>query len=389
MSPTPLVAVVLGRPDAAAAIDSAWDAGEAITVLDPDAPAGLLDATLARLRPTHVLDRDGRRPWPAGTPVADDVRAVVLTSGTTGGPKAVELTEAGLTAVGQGCNAALGVEGADCWLVCLPLHHVAGLAILARARAGGQRVVVHDRFDLPAVAASPRKEATTLVSLVPTTLGRLLDAGAPLHEYRRIVVGGAPLPAALRARAEVARAPVVDAYGLSETGGGFVLDGQPIPGADVRLGPDDEIRVRGPFVMRGYRLDPDATRAAFDDEGWLRTGDIGARGAPGAWRVVDRHRDVVITGGVNVSPTSVEHVLGEHPDVTDVCVTGVPDDEWGERVVAYVVARSTPPPSLEDLRGFARTRLRAPELPRQLVIVDEIPRSPGGKALRRRLPPPD
>jgi O-succinylbenzoic acid--CoA ligase len=389
MSPAPLVAVVLGRPDATAAIESAWDVGEAIAVLDPDAPAAVLDATLARLRPTHLLDRDGRRPWPAGTPVADDVRAVVLTSGTTGGPKAVELTEAGLTAVGHGCNAALGVDGADCWLVCLPLHHVAGLAILARARAGGQRVVVHEGFDLPAVAGSPKKEGTTLVSLVPTTLGRLLDAGAPLHEYRRIVVGGAPLPETLRVRAATAGAPVVDAYGLSETGGGFVLDGQPIPGVDVRLGPDDEIRVRGPVVMRGYRLDPDATRAAFDDDGWFRTGDIGARGVTGGWRVVDRQRDFVITGGVNVSPSTVERVLGEHPGVTDVCVAGVPDEEWGERVVAYVVAAGTPPPSLEDLRAFARTRLRGPELPRQVVIVEEIPRSPGGKAVRRRLPPPD
>ncbi len=349
----------------------------------------MLDATLDRLRPTRLLDEDGARPWPGGSPVPDDVRAVVLTSGTTGGPKAVELTEAGLTAVGRGCNAALGVEAADCWLVCLPLHHVAGLAILARARVGGQRVVVHDRFDLPAVAASPGREGTTLVSLVPTTLRRLLDAGAPLDEYRRIVVGGAPLPAALRARADAAGAPVVDAYGLSETGGGFVLDGEPIPGVDVRLGDDDEIRVRGPVVMRGYRFDPDATRAAFDPEGWLRTGDVGARDAAGRWRVVDRHRDFVITGGVNVSPTSVEHVLGEHPDVTDVCVAGVADDEWGERVVAYVVAAGASPPSLQDLRAFARSRLRSAELPRQLVIVDAIPRSPGGKALRRQLPPPD
>jgi O-succinylbenzoic acid--CoA ligase len=385
VSPTRLVAVALGRPEAAAAVTAAWEDGEAVAVLDPTAPAAVRDAALGRLRPTDLLDGGGRRPWPDGLPVADDVRSVVLTSGTTGGPKAVELTEAGLAAVGRGCNEALGLRSDDCWLACLPLHHVAGLAILARAGVGGQGVVVHDGFDLAAVAAAPEREGATLVSVVPTMLGRLLDAHAPLHEYRRIVVGGAPLPTALRGRAVSAGAPVVDAYGMSETGGGFVLDGWPIPGAAVALGADHEIRVRGAMVMRGYRLDPDATSAALDGE-WLRTGDVGAWADDGALLVVDRRRDLVITGGVNVSPTTVEHALVEHPAVADVCVTGAPDDEWGERVVAFVVpAPGVDPPSVDELRGFARSRLRGPELPRQVVVVAEIPRTAGGKAQRARL----
>jgi O-succinylbenzoic acid--CoA ligase len=385
VSPTPLVAVTLARPDAAAAVVAAWDEGHAVAVLDPTAPAPVRDAALARLRPTHLLDGDGRRAWPDGVPAADDTRSVVLTSGTTGGPKAVELTEGGLAAVGRGCNEALGLTRDDRWLVCLPLHHVAGLAILARARVGGQGVVVHEGFDLAAVAAAPEQEGATLVSVVPTMLGRLLDAHAPLHEYRRIVVGGAPLPAALREWAVAADAPVVDAYGLSETGGGFVLDGWPIPGAELELGAGDEIRVRGAMVMDGYRLDPDGTRAAFDD-GWLRTGDVGAWADDGALIVVDRRRDLVITGGVNVSPTTVEQALVEHPAVADVCVAGAPDDEWGERVVAFVVAApGVDAPSIDELRDFARSRLRSPELPRQVVVVAEIPRTPGGKAQRARL----
>lgn len=386
---TPLVAVVLDRPAAADAVRTAWDHGEAVTVLDPAAPARVLQEFLARVRPTHLVDPAGRQARTDGLPVAGDVRAVVMTSGTTAGPKAVELTEAGLRAAGAGCNAALGVDDDDRWLVCLPLHHVAGLAILARATVGGQRLVVHAGFDTEAVAASPRRESTTLVSVVPTTLARLLDAGAPLHNYRRVVVGGAPLPAALRARAEAVAAPVVDAYGLSETWGGFVLDGRPIPGAEVEVGSDREIRVRGPMVLRGYRLDPDATDAALDRRGWFRTGDVGDWSDDGRLRVLDRRRDVIITGGVNVSPTTVETVLADHPGVADVGVAGAPDEHWGERVVAFVVPRpGASAPTIGDLRAFAQARLRSPELPRQVVIVESLPRTPGGKLQRRQLPIP-
>ncbi len=388
VSPTPLVAVALPRPPAAAAVRVAWAEGDAVAVLDPAAPPAALEALLAQLRPTHLLDRAGRRAWPGGVPAPDDVRAVVLTSGTTGRPKAVELTDAGLAAVGRGCNAALELTPEDRWLVCLPLHHVAGLAILARARVGGQRVTVHEGFALAAVGAAPERDGATVVSLVPTMLRRLLDADAPLHEYRRLVLGGAPLPARLRDRAERAGARVVDAYGLSETGGGCVLDGRPVPGAAVELGAGDEIRIRGEMVMRGYRFDDDATAAALD-RGWLRTGDVGAWADDGSLVLVDRRRDLVISGGVNVSPSAVEHVLAAHPAVADVCVAGAPDDEWGERVVAFVVvAAPHTEPSVAELRDFARARLRAPELPRQVVVVDEIPRTPGGKAQRHRLPLP-
>jgi len=388
VSPARLLAILRPRPAAARAVLEAWDRGDAVAVLDPAAPAAVLEQSLARLRPTHLLV-DETRAVPGGRAPDPDVGAVVVTSGTTGTPKAVELTFAGLDAVGAGCNAALELGPDDRWLVCLPLHHVAGLAILARARVGGQSVDVHPGFDLDAVAGAPERHGSTLVSVVPTMLHRLLDAGAPLRAYRRIVVGGAPLPPPLRERAAAAGTPVVDAYGLSETAGGVLLDGQPIPGAEVDLAPDDEIRVRGAMVMRRYRFEPDATRAVLDPDGWLRTGDLGAKDASGAVRVVDRRRDLVITGGVNVSPTAVEQVLAEHPSVDDVCVAGVPDDQWGERLVAFVVPRpGRTLPAVGDLRDFGRSRLRPAELPRQVVEVSTIPRTPGGKVQRRLLPTP-
>jgi O-succinylbenzoic acid--CoA ligase len=384
-----LTAVLLPRPEAAIAVSAAWDNGEAVTVLDPAAPAAAIEADLERLRPTHILDRDGRRPLPGGVPVRAGVCAVVVTSGTTAAPKGVELTTAGLETIGRGCNSALGVGAADRWLVCVPLHHVAGLAILARARVCGAPVVVDPAFDLDAVARAPRERDAALVSLVPTMLKRLLDAGAPLAEYRLLLIGGAPTPTVVRDRALAVGAPVVGAYGMSETWGGVVLDGEPIHGMEAKVADDGDILLRGAAVMHGYRLAPQETRAAFTADGWLRTGDVGEYGTDGRLRVLDRRRDLIITGGVNVSPSEVELVLAQHPAIADVGVAGAPDDEWGERVVAFVVAHDGgSPPSLGEVRAFAGERLSAPKVPRQVVGVDAIPRSPGGKVLRRLLPAP-
>src|SRR5262245_9324264 len=380
-----LVAVVAARRSAAEVVRATWEAGDAAVVLDPAAPRAVLDALVEQLAPTAVVVEGERHTVPDGVPVAEGTAAVVVTSGTTARPKGVELTYDGIAAIGHGWAAAMGNEAGDHWLVCVPLHHVAGLAILARASVTGAAVTVRDGFDLDDVAAAPGAIGATLVSVVPTMLGRLLDAGAPMHEYRRVVTGGAPLADALRTRADNGSVAVVDAYGQSETWGGCVANGVPIPGARVRLGPKDEIEISGAMVMRDYRREPEASRQAFTHDGWLRTGDIGVL-ADRHVRVVARLRDLVITGGVNVSPVEVEQVLALHPAVADCAVTGRPDPEWGERVVAHVVPRdASAPPTLDELRAFARERLTAPKLPRELEFVDEIPRSTGGKVLRREL----
>lgn len=385
---TAVVAAPLSGERLARAVLRAWDRGDAILPLDPAAPAAELRRLLARLRPTHLDEGDGpvpasRSEWGgAGVPAPAGTAAIVVTSGTTGEPKGVELTRAGMEVMGRGYSDGLGVGPGDRWLACLPLHHVASLGVLARAYVTGVPWTVHDGFDLERVAHAPRADGATIVSVVPTALRRLLGSGAPLREYRRVIVGGAPCPPALRARAEDAGAVVVDAYGMSETWGGWALDGIPIAGAQARVADDGELLVRGAMVMRGYRLDPAQTASVLDSDGWLHTGDVGTYDG-GVVRVVDRKKDLVITGGVNVSPTEVEAVLAQHPAVDDVCVVGLPDDEWGERVVAYVVADA--PPRVEDLRAFARDRLSAPKLPREVRVVTEIPRSPSGKPLRRLL----
>jgi len=381
----PLLAVPLPPSELAPVALAAWDVGEAVLPLDPAAPAGRLRRLLTAMRPTHLVDRHGRERLTGGVPVPHGVVAVVATSGTTGEPKGVELTREGMEVGARAYCAGLGAGPADRWLGCLPTHHVAGLATLARGRVCRIPWALHDRFDPERVARSPREEGATLVLVVPTMLRRLVELGQPLDGFRRILVGAGPLPPDLRSQAEALGATIVHTYGMTEAWGGVALDGRPLDGVELRIADDGEILVRTPMLMRGYRLRPDLTRAVVDDDGWYHTGDVGEL-VDGALRVSDRTRDLIKSGGVTVSPTEVDHVLAAHPAVADVCTIGIPDDVWGERVVACVVpVDPTAPPDLAELRAFAAEHLPPASLPREVRVIASVPRSPSGKPLRRLL----
>jgi o-succinylbenzoate---CoA ligase len=401
-----LVAIVLPRPAAARAVVAAWEAGEAVLPLDPDAPAAELKGALAAAGPTHLLDGSGRRRLAGGEPAEAGLAAVVATSGTGDAPKLVEL---GADAVGWSAaatSAALGAGPGDRWLCCLPVHRVAGLAVVARAWRTGLPVEVQERFDPAAVRAAAGR--ATLVSLVPAMLARLLAAGDEAARFRRVLLGGQPIPADLAGEATRRGVALVRTYGLTETFGGVVHDGRPLDGVDLRVGgvwttrtprapagvtsptggPDaeGEILVRGPMLFRRYRGDPGRTAAVLRD-GWLRTGDLGRIEDGGRLAVLGRADDLVISGGVNVHPDEVEAVLAAHPQVAEAAVAGRPDPEWGQRVAAFVVPRDPAnPPTLAELRAFARERLAAAKAPRELVLVEALPRGPSGKLLRRLLP---
>lgn len=363
---TPVNVVCLPPPDAATAVARAWERSEAVAVLDPRAPAS------KRAQAASQLPRNA----PPG------VAALVSTSGTTGQPRLVELTAASMSASAQAVSAVLGVTERDRWLACVPLHHVAGLAIMRRCFEAGTSVTVLDRFDVEEVCRA--LPTCTLVSLVPTMLSRLLDAGAPLKLLRRVIVGGAPLSEALAARASKAGVELVTSYGLTETNGGCLHDGRPLADIDISLSASGEVLVRGPVVMRGYHGDSEATREAFTENGWLRTGDIGRLDDEGRLVVTDRLKDLIVSGGVNVAPSAVEGVLARHPAVAEVCVAGLPDEDLGEVVTAFVVARERgQAPGQQELRAFASEWLSPSEVPRRVVEVESIPRTASGKVTRR------
>jgi O-succinylbenzoic acid--CoA ligase len=385
MSPSgALVAFALPRPAAARAVVAAWEAAEAVLPLDVDAPAPELAALLAAARPTHLVDGDGRRALPGGRPVEHGVAAVVATSGTGGTPKLVELGADAIAWSAEATSRSLDAGPGDRWLCCVPTHGVAGLAVVARAWRTGLPVEVHERFDPAAVAAAAGR--ATLVSLVPTQLRRLLAAGDQAARFRRVLLGGGPVPAALAADAAARGVQVVRTYGLTETFGGMAHDGHPLAGAEVGSDPEGELLVRGPMLFRRYRGDPARTAAALRD-GWLHTGDLGRIAPDGRLTVLGRRDDLIISGGVNVHPDEVEAVLATHPGVAEVAVAGRADPEWGQRVTAVVVPRDPRnPPTLDDLRGHARERLAAAKVPRELTVVPSLPRTASGKLLRRLLP---
>jgi O-succinylbenzoic acid--CoA ligase len=297
----------------------------------------------------------------------------------------VELTRSNLAAAARASNERLGAAPGDRWLCCVPLHHVAGIGILARSLLAGTDPVVHEGFDPHAVGRAP---SATLVSLVPTMLVRLLDAGVDLARFRCILLGGAAASPALLRRAAVARAPLVVTYGSTETCGGVVYDGVPLEGVGVEVdGEAGLISISGPTVMAGYKGRPDLTAAVLAG-GWFTTSDLGRLDGRGRLEVLGRADGLIVTGGHKVPPEEVEAVLSEHPFVAEVAVAGVPDAEWGECVTAFVVpAASAPPgaPSLEELRGLAKQRLAAYKAPRARVLVDVLPRTASGKPMRRAL----
>lgn len=325
---------------------------------------------------------------------ADGIAAVVTTSGSTGEPKAVLLPAAALRASATATLDRLGGPGE--WLLALPVQYIAGLQVVVRSLCGGTTPVALDRatgFTATGFAAATARLGTgtrRYTALVPTQLTRLLDDPAgtdALRSYAAVLVGGAAASDRLLRRAREAGVHVVTTYGMSETCGGCVYDGLPLAGVTADVRGDGRVRLAGPVLAAGYRLRPDLTSAAYeitDGRRWHVTPDVGRLRDDGRLEILGRADDVAVSGGVNVPLAAVERALASHPAVAAVTCLAVPDDEWGERVVAFVVPGDTRP-ELDALRDhLAATRPRS-WAPRSLVVVDELPLLTSGKPDRRAL----
>jgi O-succinylbenzoic acid--CoA ligase len=300
---------------------------------------------------------------------------LVHTSGSTGAGTPVVLTHGNWLWSALGSSVALGHPRGERWLCALPLAHVGGLSVLLRAVIGATTVILHERFGTQAVLEElTRPDGPTAVSLVPTTLQRLLEAG--LHRppaLRTALIGGAPAPPALLDRARDAGVPVVTTYGLTEACSQVATAGTPLFCTRVRITAEGEILVSGPTVAP----------SAAGPEGWLRTGDLGALEPDGTLRVTDRAADTIVTGGENVAPTEVEAVLELHPAVDQAAVHARPDPEWGEAVVATVVLRETA--TAAALIAHCAAHLAPYQTPKAIGFADALPRTPGGKLRRAAL----
>jgi o-succinylbenzoate---CoA ligase len=323
------------------------------------------------------------------------VALVIHTSGTTSAPRPVELTYGNFLWSALGSAVALGLDPRERWLCALPLSHVGGLSILMRSAIYGTTAVVHERFETDSVLNVLREQDITLVSLVATTLARLLDAGLERPATLRCALtGGGPVPPALLERARAAGVPVSQTYGLTEAcsqvtttplaaigkgasgrvGTGWA--GTPIFCTRLSLTADGEITVAGPTIAPG----------SLGEDGWLHTGDLGGLDESGRLRVTGRASDTIVSGGENIAPSEIEAVLEAHPGVLEAAAVGRPDPQWGEAVTAIVVARSGVELAEEPLRAHCAASLAPYKVPKRIVLTGEpLPRTRSGKLLRREI----
>lgn len=403
-----LAAFELGRP--LLLLHPRWSEHERAGVL---ARAGLSEP-LATGEEASASGRDIAGATPAAPALPDPaLLAIVFTSGSSGTPKGVMLTRAALAAAARASAANLGWRAQDRWLLSLPLAHVGGLSILTRCLAARATVVLPTDcaapFDARRFAAEVARSSTTLLSLVPTQLKRVVEAGVACPpSVRAVLVGGASLTQALRRRAQALGWPLLSTYGMTETGAQVATEryralptrtlggaaaaagspeqserpdgvcGPPLEGIELRIAPHGVIEVRSPTLFSGYFPDEPAP---LDARGWFRTNDLGQRLENGELRVLGRVDDVIISGGENVHPQQVEQVLLGLPGVTGACVFGLPSEDWGELVAAAVVSEQL---DLAGLRAEARVALGPIKCPKRWLLVENLPLNPNGKLDRQR-----
>jgi O-succinylbenzoic acid--CoA ligase len=303
---------------------------------------------------------------------------LMFTSGTTAGPKPVALSYDNWLWNALGSALALGLDPDEVWLCPMPLAHVGGLSIQIRSAVYGTTVLLHERYDTERAlhALMDPAQRVTLVSLVPTMLSRLLDAGLRRPPaLRRVLLGGGPIAAALLERARAAGVPVSPSYGMTEACSQIATDGVPLLGTELRIAQDGEVLVRGRTVSAG----------ALGSDGWLHTGDLGAFDERDRLTIAGRKADTIVTGGENVAPVEVESALLQHPAVVDAAVFGRADPVWGEAIVAQVVLADGAQADAEALRAHCAARLAPFKVPKRFEPVDRVPRGTTGKLLRREL----
>ncbi len=388
----------------------------------------LAEAALAEIEHVPLKACIGSEPVAGWTPLADlrrpgaparartggdDIHRLMYTSGTTGRPKGVMLSHANLAWKNLAHLVEFGITGVDLGLACGPLYHVGALDLTTTTLiAAGATVIIHRTFDAAAVVDEIERSRVTTVWLAPAMVNAILnlpDIGARDLSSVRLLIGGGekmPIPLIERLQRTFPSSWFADAYGLTETVSGdtfldraSIIDkrgsvGKPCLYLELDIWDDDgvsqpagvagEIVLRGPKVFVGYWRDPEATDKAFAG-GWFHTGDVGVVDDDGYVYIVDRIKDMIVSGGENIAGSEVERVLYEHPGVLEAAVVGRPDERWGEVPVAHVVLRPGAAVTAEELIEHCHGQLAKFKVPKAVTFIEALPRNPSGKVLKREL----
>ncbi len=350
------------------------------------------------LLPEAALRKE-TEPLPMAAPSApspDATQLIIATSGTTGEPRGVMLTQSNLAAAVHASQQRLKLEAGDRWLNCLPLHHIGGASILYRCLGPGACMELHDRFDVGAVWSALQQHDITHISLVPPMLDRLLElAGStpPAASLRVALLGGGPLDPELARRAHTAGWPLCVSYGMSETGSQLATDcgndsgleegsvGMPLEGFEVARSEHGILRVRGPAVMAGYANPERRPGVGIQEQGWLETGDLGEVDTTGRLRILGRADDLLVVGGKTIHPLEVEQALRDCPGLGPVAVAARPDPVWGHRLVAFYCGAV----AAAEAEAWVREHLPNTLRPREFICVKDLPKNQMAKLDRNAL----
>jgi len=347
-----------------------WDRGDAVFPLDQRLPAVAQFQLISAMAPSSIIDASGNETsLPNARPVRSGDSLVIATSGSSGSPKGVVHTHASMNAAAKSSISRLGCTKDHHWLVCLPVSHVGGFSVITRALQSNSKLTMHSSFDAAEVTRSAGN-GVTHVSLVRTALQRI-DPSI----FLTVLLGGAAPPAEMPDN-------VVATYGMTETFGGIFYNGIALDGVETKI-VDTEILVRGPMLMRAFR---DET-TPFTADSWLPTGDSGYF-EDEKLVVNGRIGEMIISGGENIWPNLLEQTISQHPLVSAVAVKGVADDDWGERIVSWVVPKDLGnPPTLNDIRDYVAQTLPKFYCPKELTIVQSLPMTSLGKIDKKALTP--
>ncbi|WP_197277347.1 class I adenylate-forming enzyme family protein [Sphingomonas profundi] len=390
-------------------------------VLVQEALAGRVPGSTASAELCAFLAPSANEPAKPPTRAVDPDEATLLlyTSGTTGMPKGVLISQTNLSFVERMAREGWGFDAASVNLVAMPLFHIGGIGYGMMALSQGGLSVLLDQLDPASIVEAANRHGVTHAFFVPTVVQRLVDhgegGGGRPETLRRIVYGAAPIGEALLRRAlALFGCAFSHAYGATETAGTVITlspgdhdpdgprpgrlrsCGRPWPWVELRLvdpaterevepGEVGEIRIRSDMVMLGYWRKPAESAAAITSDGWLKTGDAATRDEDGFIYICDRYKDMIVSGGENIYPAELENILAAHPHVAQVAVIGVPHPKWGETPRAYIVPRAGAAPEETAIIAYSRTRIAAYKCPTSIRFVKGLPQNASGKILKKDL----